>query len=188
MGYRDCYEKYEEQISKCFESYGILVSNYPWVILIGSLIVNSLLGIGLVRIETENDVETLYTPMNSQAQQDRNQLRELYEDKTGTNFRLENLADLGLYGEVIIQTKARDNILDEKYFAEIKRINNNILTSVSFEDESNSKLYYEDTCARQNGSCYISGISVLSQSFRNLSSVEKITYPQIGQQFISQMF
>ncbi|KAJ8315263.1 hypothetical protein KUTeg_007413 [Tegillarca granosa] len=188
MRFRDCYEKYEKQISKLFERYGELVSKYPLVFLIGCLIVNSLLGIGLVRMETENDVETLYTPMNSQAQQDRNQLRELYEDKTGTNFRLENLADLGLYGEIIIQTKSGDSILEEKYFAEIERINNHILTSVSFEDESNSKLYYEDTCARQNGSCYISGISVLSQSFRNLSSVEKITYPQIGQQFISQMF
>lgn len=84
--FRNCVEKYEIFFENCFERLGIAISSYPILIMSLCIVINGALMSGFILIKSENDVEVLYTPQNSQSFQDRSFLRHNYPDPTIKDF------------------------------------------------------------------------------------------------------
>ena len=75
-----CYDRVEGKIGTVFENLGYFISNHPWKIIFVAVMVNGLLGIGILKLETDIDVGRVYTPMNSQAVKDEEVLQEIQGD------------------------------------------------------------------------------------------------------------
>ncbi|XP_062585478.1 patched domain-containing protein 3-like isoform X2 [Saccostrea cucullata] len=182
---KKCHTKWEELLHKAFGKIGTFVSNYPVQIMICCIIVNLLLPIGLIRIEVENDVEKLYTPMNSQAIQDRAEIRNLYGDPTNGNFRSYQLTDFGLYGSVMIISKQGTDIKTQAYVDEINNIHNIINTTISVTDSAGTVYTYNDLAAGTDPLQAISGSVILSKPFQDNFVINNVTYPFFGQYTLS---
>lgn len=74
----DCYVRHEDRIARIFGMYGRFLERHPVKILVISITVNCLLGLGMLRLEVESGAERLYTPVNSQASKDRSFLEDIY--------------------------------------------------------------------------------------------------------------
>lgn len=81
-----CCERYEEFFKTRFEKLGSFISKYPKSVMSTCVVVNSLFLIGFLNFSTENNVEMMYTPSNSQAYNDREFLSNVYSDPTMSNF------------------------------------------------------------------------------------------------------
>ncbi|XP_061193864.1 patched domain-containing protein 3-like [Saccostrea echinata] len=180
-----CHKKWEAIIHNSFAKLGAFISDYPVRIMVCCIVVNLLLTIGLIRIEVENDVETLYTPMDSQAIQDRSVLRNLYGDPTDNHFRSYQLTDFGLYGSVMILSKEKTDIRTQAFVDEINSIHNVINTSITVTDSFGTVFTFSDISAGSDPVDAISGSILLSQTFQNNFVMNNITYPFFGQNTLS---
>lgn len=113
---------YEDKIEKLFKILGSFLSKHPRKTLICCTIVNIVLALGILNIEFQNDVETLYIPEDSKSLKDRNSIESLYGDPTGSNFAPYQLTRQGLYGDVLIVSKDRSSIMRPLYINEINSI------------------------------------------------------------------
>ena len=177
-----CHKKYEEKIGGLFGRYGRFVARdrkTPWIILFTCLIFNVGLIIGLIRIESESNIEKLYTPQNSQASKDRDEVENLFSNKNGHYFNQHALSDFGLYGEVIIRTVNDVNILNRTILSQISEIDHEIRTKITVSDESGKQMNFSDICAVfGNSGCVVDGSLVLDPTFQQ--HISNITYPMFS--------
>lgn len=188
MGFRSCYAKYEEKLGSIFGWYGAFVSKHPIFVLIGCIIVNCSLGIGLVKVRSETDLEVLYTPKNSEAYQDRETLKTLFSDKSHENFYSKSATDLPLYADIILKTKDGSNILTAAHILNIQNVYNDILTTIKVKNDSGHKLAYNDLCALRNVSCVVQGDIVFSTEFRNMMLANNVSYPVFSGTLLNLVF
>lgn len=177
-----CYSRYEEGVSRIFAKYGVFVSKYPWQILILALLTNILLGIGLMRLESEGSTEVLYTPMNSQASKDREKARGLFELNYEENFDPLSQIEISMPVEVIVRTKSGDNILQNMYYDEIKAIDTHVRKNITVQQ----KIALFGICAKFQGSCVVSGESVTSNQFLDAFNEGRVTFPVYNRRDISE--
>ena len=168
-----CYARYEEGVSNFFAKYGVFVSRYPWPILIFAILTNILLGIGLMQLKSEGSTEVLYTPMNSQASKDRGKARQLFTLDYKENFDALSQIEISQPVDVMFRTKSEENILQKKYFDEIKAIDAFIRQSISVQ----SNVTFDDICARFQGFCVVSGESLIADSFLDALNRDEVTFP-----------
>lgn len=100
----------------------------------------------------------------------------MYKINTSVNFNIQSLSDLGQYGEVIIEMKSGDSILN---YSNWKHLNNvyAFINNISIEDISGSILFYPDLCARTDGKCVVGGSFVFEHTFILDLKTSKITFP-----------
>ncbi|XP_055999745.1 patched domain-containing protein 3-like isoform X2 [Ostrea edulis] len=180
-----CQRKWDSVIENAFGKLGFFISTYPVIIMIVCIVVNLLLTIGIVNIEVENDVETLYTPMDSQAIKDRSALRNLYGDSTNSSFRPYQLSDFGLYGDVMIISKNKSTIMNQAYVDEINNINSIIRNTISVSDSTGQTYTYDDLRAGSNSNEGIASAVVLMDTFQKKFIIANITYPFDGDHILS---
>lgn len=113
---------YEDRIEKLFKNLWSFLSKHPTKTLICCIIVNLLLALGILNIEFQNDVETFYIPEDSKSIKDRNSIKSLYGDPTGSNFAPYQLTRQGLYGDVLIVSRNKSSIMKPLYINEINSI------------------------------------------------------------------
>ncbi|XP_061178078.1 patched domain-containing protein 3-like [Saccostrea echinata] len=177
MCFSRCYTAHDRKIARLFGRYGRLIARHPWIFIICSIILNLLLGIGLLRLEFENDLETQYLPENNQASKDRDIVRSVFESSNHENYQIHSLADVGYFAEVIIRSKNGGNVFDANAHREVQKIHNLITKNVLIVDQSNKNSSYESLCAKSNNKCVIFGEELLSAEFiRNLQN-KNVTYP-----------
>ncbi|XP_046326532.2 patched domain-containing protein 3-like [Haliotis rufescens] len=167
------YKSAQRLYGRVFFRYGQLVGRHPVVFIVAALVSTGLLALGLLRMETETEVERLYTPINSQATQDRETMKAIFPDRTGTNYNTYSLNAEDRYGEVIAITEG--NIFSNTSIDEMRNLVDKIKQfKVGFQGRI---IYYTDVCARASDVCVISGGFLLQDDF--LSSLEQgnVTYP-----------
>ncbi|XP_033734656.1 patched domain-containing protein 3-like [Pecten maximus] len=188
MSFTRIYKRWEDALGTPFIKYGILVSRYPWHVLIVCVTINCLLGIGLVRLESETDTETLYTPQNSQSKADRATVESIFtEDKSGTNFYGKSITKENKYADVILKSKDGSSILTTTYVDEIERIYNYIQNNVTITSD-NTTLGLVNVCALRSGKCVVGGDVVFSTAFRTAMSSNTISYPLFNYEYLSGTF
>ncbi|XP_069116335.1 patched domain-containing protein 3-like [Argopecten irradians] len=188
MGCSRIYKKWEDKLGTPFVKYGSLVSRYPWHVLVACVVINCLLGIGLVRIEAETNTETLYTPQNSQSKTDRATVQSIFtEDKSGTNFYSKSIAEENLYADVILKAKDGSSILTTAYVDEIERIYNYIKDNVNIASGSTT-VGLSNVCALRGGNCVVEGDVVFSSAFRTAMASNTIDYPLFNFEYLSGLF
>ncbi|OWF51348.1 patched domain-containing protein 3-like [Mizuhopecten yessoensis] len=188
MKFTRFYKRWEEKLGTPFEKYGAMVSRYPWHILIACVTINCLLGLGLFRIESETDTETLYTPQNSQSKADRAVVRSIFtDDKSGSNFYSKSTTEQNMYADIIIKPKDGSNVLTTTYVDETERIYNYINTMVNVTIDGTT-LSLADVCALRSGSCVVDGDFVFSTAFRTAMASNTISYPLFNFEYLSGAF
>lgn len=157
-------KKADEMMSEGFSRYGRLISTYPYVAILVCLLVNGLLGLNILWMTSDSDLERTYTPTDSQADQDKDRLEQLFPDHSGTNFYKQSLSNLGLFGDLILTPINGNNILNKIYQSDLKHA---VQTArvVQVTDIDNNIYSYSDLCARRNGRCIIDGEFLLDDLF-----------------------
>ncbi|XP_033753309.1 patched domain-containing protein 3-like [Pecten maximus] len=166
--------KVEENMSSAFGRYGKVLARYPWTSIILCIVVNGLLGVNIQWITSDSDLERVYTPTNSQADQDRDRIASMFPDSTGTNFYRQSTDSLGLFGEIIFKPRHESNVLKRKY----KKVIEEILKTAraTYVTDIDDKIYrYEELCARRNGECVVDGEFLLENAFWDMLKNGSIT-------------
>lgn len=182
--FKTCYSKYEGCIEYVFERTGKLISCHPAKIMIFCVLMNCIFMLPILLLETENDVEVLYTPHDSQSFKDRKYLTTIFRDPTVENFESYQLPGFGKYAEVIVVSKNRTTIKSNTFFEEIRRINKFIRTSVSVKDNNGVLRHFQDLCAIQSGACVVDGSIVLTKHFENDFLSDNVTFPLYNGTFL----
>ena len=139
------YEDVEKFFSDLFACYGRFVSRWPLPFIIISLLVSLLLTLGLLRLEHENNVQKLYTPIGSRAQLEQEQVAALFRDNTSTTFYQHQLIYDGMYAEFIITATDGGNVFRADVLLDINRLYTDVL-SIQLANGH----YYRDICATRN--------------------------------------
>ncbi|XP_033753031.1 patched domain-containing protein 3-like [Pecten maximus] len=177
------YHNIEKWIGNVFSKYGVFVGTYPVIVLTCSVMLSVLLGIGVINMKVQTNVEKVYTPPNSQAVQDRELLRHLFPDSSATDFHLYSSIDANLFGSVIFRAKNSSSLLNLDNIREIETIFNSITVNVL-----GNGLDYFQLCAKQNSRCAVDGEIIFTDKFRKLLQTENLTYPVLERQLIESVF
>ena len=145
--------------------------------------INGLLGIGLINLKSNNDVEQLYTPSNSQASKDRATLQRTFADFSISNFYVKSEVETGLYGDIIFESKTKQQILQANSISEMKHVVHEI-ESMKY-DAARS---FSDVCAIRNNKCVVDGNIIFSSWFSNHLSANNIPYPGTGSKSLEGIF
>jgi hypothetical protein len=168
-----CHEQVDALFGKVFASYGRFVARHPVKVMFAAILVNCLLGIGLLKLKVNSDIEDLYTPVDSQASQDRSNVQGLFP-LSGTAFYSQQQADLGLYGIIIISTKSGSNVLN--FLDDIKSIYN-YATNTSFKSDDGEVIEWSTVCARRFSECVVDGGVLITDLFDEHMQNGSIPYP-----------
>lgn len=168
---------YEDKIEKLFKILGSFLSKHPRKTLICCTIVIILLAPGILNIEFQYDVETLYIPEDSKSLKDRNSIEALYGDPTGSNFAPYQLTRQGLYGDVLIVSKDKSSIMRPLYINEINSIDAFIREKILVEDSEMRKFRHRDICALGRSGCEVVGSILLSPKFQSDFVTGNVTFP-----------
>ncbi|CAG2233388.1 unnamed protein product [Mytilus edulis] len=156
-------QKVENWFGHVFEIYGRFVARNPLKIILLVVFINIGLGFGLLRLEQESGIEQ-YTPTDSTASKNRDQIRELFTIDTAVNYYQQSLPDLGLFASVIIERKDGGNILDSSLWADLTALYDFINTTTA-HDSTIGSFTYVDICAKRSSACVVEGDLIFSTSF-----------------------
>ncbi|XP_046556189.1 patched domain-containing protein 3-like [Haliotis rubra] len=170
-----CFEAVSDFFQRIFDTIGVFIGTYPVVLIIMSLSVTIGLSCGMITLSSESDTETLYTPTNSRASQDRVQYQATFLDATRSNYRGYALSDLAMFGRLVVSSATGGNILSNVSLEEIR---NHIRIIKHFNITYNGVVFkYDDICARQDGSCFVSGELLVTDAVYQAYLTGGITYP-----------
>ena len=182
------YDRHERRLEYCFEKLAGFISQYPKCVMSVCIAINLLLLLGFLRFSTEDDVEVLYTPSGSQAYEDRTFLQNTYSDPTVGNFESYQLTTFGRYVDILIISKNKSNIMNQRYLDEINNINRFIQDEVVHHEKDGSTYKFSDLCAMGIRGCYIQGGFVLDRNFQTQFISNNVSYPLFNSFFISPTF
>ena len=160
------FEDVESFFGDIFAWYGRILAKHPVVFILISLISCLLMGFGLFNLSYETKVETLYTPHNSEALNDRQKLQDIFPDDTRDAFYGHQLVQPATFADLIFRVKdpSNGNTLSTETIAEVQEIHAQIVT-VTLDDEGRGHSY-NDLCAMRNGSCVVDGLDILQEQLR----------------------
>ncbi|XP_067674656.1 patched domain-containing protein 3-like [Haliotis asinina] len=161
-----CHVRVSKWFNDQFRKLGILIGSHPIKLIALSLIVTAGLSCGMLKLTSESDTETLYTPVGSQASKDRQKIQAVFEDDSGSNYFPRSLTKSDLYGDVIFSTV---NVIDDASMSTI-RFYIDYIKDITVT-LNNVQYSYSDVCARRDGRCYRSGDTF------NGSITVGVTYP-----------
>nr|XP_022331703.1 patched domain-containing protein 3-like [Crassostrea virginica] len=180
-----CYSRYEGALESVFGRLVIVINRFPVLIMISCIFVNCALMIGFLRLESEKDVEVLYTPHDSQSSKDRAFLKSHFPDPTVQNFMQYQLPDFERYADVIVMSKEGTRMKSNMFFGEVREIDNFIKKSVLLAGNNGSLNYLEDVCAILFGQCSVFGDVVLTQQFEKDFLSNNVTFPSYNGTLLS---
>ncbi|XP_071131036.1 patched domain-containing protein 3-like [Mytilus edulis] len=167
--------KVEEFFGGLFERHGRFVARHPWAVIIGVVIIDIGLGLGLLKIQTDNSIEQ-YAPKDSTASKHREEVYSMFPNvDTANNFYQHSLISYSQYAIVIAQRKDGGNIVDSSSLSDVEALYNHTV-SISI-NSSGSTYKYNDVCAKRFSSCVIDGNYIFSSDFKNDLSTGNISYP-----------
>ncbi|CAC5415534.1 unnamed protein product [Mytilus coruscus] len=168
-------QKVENVCGHVFEKYGRFIARHPMKVILMVVFIDIGLGVGLLRLDIESGLEQ-YTPTDSTASKNREQIRKLFIVNGSENFYQQSLTDLGFYGSVIIERKDGENILDSSLWGDISTIYNIINTTAAY-DSTIGSFTYTDICAKRFSSCVVEGDLIFSASFMADMGSGTISFP-----------
>lgn len=158
-----------------FRRYGVLVGTHPLPFIIIPIVVFGGLGFGLLTLDFETDLESLYFPRNSRAITDRQKVRDLFPNVNDLRYDAFAQSDAVDQATLIFQSKNGSNILEKKSLAEIRDIVQKV-KEISV-NKSGQPHTYEDICARTASGCVIEGEQLLSPDFEKLLMASRVQFP-----------
>ncbi|KAI8505642.1 Patched domain-containing protein 3 [Branchiostoma belcheri] len=169
----DCIEKI---ISRLFRQYGRFLARHPLPFLLFSVLVAGGLGARLYFLDTESNMEDLYSPDDSRSKTERAYVQQHFPTNDSTSFQATRLINADRSASVIITSKASDdNVLSSTTLAAIDSFNTAIKT---IQAEVSGKNYsHADLCSKWGTQCQVGGEEFLHFALRKNDSTA-IRYPR----------
>ena len=167
----NCYKRVKAGIGNAFTRYGELVGRHPVPFIVLPILIFGGLGVGLLAMDEEKDLETIYFPTNSRALGDRQVVRDTFPDLSNQSYHAFSLSDVDNAVTLIFQSKAGQSIFDAAVTAEINT------TVEGVKALSVSGRTFSDFCARASSACLVDGEFVLQDSFQTAVQAGSVTYP-----------
>ena len=168
MFFEILFKKFNNCYEKIFFNYGLILSKYPIYFIVGSLIINIVLSLGILKSNMIEDIDNLFMVRNSKAIKNEKFLKELFNsvEMVPRQFFLHQIFDLGTGGEINFRVRGDStaNILVKDCLDEIRGIRNLILENVTAVYE-NETIKFKDICATRNENCWIEGTDLLNDEF-----------------------
>ena len=139
------------RLRKLFSCYGRFVARNPRLLVAIPLCIGLLLGLGLVRLTVETNMEYLFTPTNSEAKKDRSIAEDLFPMNPAENFSAGKQVRPVSYGQIIFTTKDGQGMMREAILEEVLLFDQYLKNKTAA-----AGLEYEHLCARISASdgCY----------------------------------
>ncbi|XP_070532382.1 patched domain-containing protein 3-like [Ptychodera flava] len=174
------YDFVQRRLSKRFYTHGKFIGKHPIPFLVIPVIVSVALGVGMLLMEQETDIEYLFTPANSKAIRDRDKIDRLFPPGDSEDFIASKQSRVGNYGQVIITASDGDNVLRGFVLQEIFDLHQ-LITELLVQDGEgigNSSMTYHDLCGKLSGSCYEAPVLTLYNNY-NVTDFTclNLTYP-----------
>ena len=147
-------------IADGYEQLGRFIFKNRWKVVILSCLFNGLLGLGLLSLVLNNDIEDLYLNKDTETQRLTDKLDDIFPDQSGTDFKPRSTIKYPLFVEVIVFGKEQENLLHPVFLNESKWLIDDIRRLTSTSDYLGQISYY-NVCARNAGLCYTSGTEIL---------------------------
>ncbi|KAL8592691.1 hypothetical protein ACOMHN_037631 [Nucella lapillus] len=170
-----CYRTVKAKIGGVFNRYGQLVGRHPLPFIIVPIIVFGSLGLGLIALEQETDLETVYFPKNSRAINERQCVRDTFPSVNDVSYNGFSQSDNDLAASIIFKTKSGQSVFDPAVNTDIS----DIVTAVKGLTTSAGKTY-SNFCAKNSGKCVVDGEQAFDNAFKANVTAGTITYPFSG--------
>lgn len=162
------YEDVEKFFGDIFAWYGRIVARCPLPFVFLPMVICGLLGLGLLKIEYETDLEKLYTPIDSLAYKHKQAVQQLFPDQDSQDFYAYQQVRKGPYAEIILKpSPATDQVLQESNNVLTVEILKEVTSIVDFIHNISVRTHgrmvsYFDLCATRLGECVQDGLEILS--------------------------
>ena len=163
----DCIEK---PLSRAFYVYGRFIARHPMWFIFCPMLLTAALGSGFYNLNTEYDVEKLFTPEDARSKDERSTMKSLFPvDEKSDTFSAFRMSTLGEYGRIIVMS-TDGNVLEQNVFDEVEQLDKDIR---NITVEISEKTYnYSYLCA---GSCDLDTLIVLHK-YHGVT-LNKLSYP-----------
>nr|KAG5702445.1 hypothetical protein BaRGS_027532 [Batillaria attramentaria] len=169
-----CYKTVKRVVTSAFTRYGKFVGRHPLPFIILPILIFGGLGAGLVALDTETDMETIYFPKDSRAMDDRQTVRDTFPDLNNMSYNAFSQSDTDEAATLIFKAKG-DDILNPAVLAEIQTVVDQVKNITATSDSRT--LTHNDVCARAASQCVVDGEYVLSTAFQTALAAGTVTYP-----------
>ena len=171
----DCIEK---PLSRAFYVYGRFIARHPMWFIFCPMLLTAALGSGFYNLNTEYDVEKLFTPEDARSKDERSTMKSMFPvDEKSDNFSAFRMSTLGEYGRIIVMS-TDGNVLEQNVFDDVEQLDQDIR---NITVEISEKTYkYSDLCA---SSCDMDTLILLNKyhgvTLKTLSyPFQVVTLPQ----------
>ncbi|KAH9515406.1 hypothetical protein Btru_014375 [Bulinus truncatus] len=178
-----CLWDFHRLLLRGFYHYGYFLAKHPLWFLIIPVVMCVVFAVGFVKYNPERDIETLYTPANSRAIQDRETVVNTFPDLSATNYQAFSANRIMVQSLAIFRSKSPRSVLNSDVLNELKGFRQDVFSLRVVKDGQN--FTYEDVCVRRR-LAGPSGVTMcatdtdmflLDPRFRNALSAGKVTYP-----------
>ena len=166
-----CCKRVKTGIANVFERYGRLVGRHPVPFVILPIVIFGGLGVGLVAIDEETDIESVYYPTDSRGLKDRQYIRDTFPNLNNQSYNPFSQSDVEPFVDLIFKTKQGQSVFNISVMAEISTI----VTGV--KSLSSSGQTYGDICAVSSSQCVVDGDFVITSAFQAAVSGLAVTFP-----------
>ncbi|CAP33324.2 Protein CBG14920 [Caenorhabditis briggsae] len=166
----------EPKAAKFFHSYGLLVSQYPFIFLISPILVTCFLATGLIGLEPLSDALYLYTPTDAPSKTERRIIHDAWPLVDGT-FVAGRAVTQSREVQVAVVARNDGNILEKVFSDELKTMEAFIRNNITVEF-NNRTWSFPDLClAGPDGRCANNDhIQLVSRLYHHGIN---ITYPTV---------
>ena len=129
------------------------------------------MGFGLLVLDVETDLVTVYFPMNSRAIQNRQYVRDTFPNLNNQSYNAFSQSDSDRAVDLLFKTRDGLSVFNSSVTAEIAAIVSGVKAL------SSSGKNYSDLCAMSSSQCLVDGELALSSGFQSAVAAGYVTYP-----------
>ena len=171
-----CYHHTKRAFSRLFSRYGELVGRHPVPFILLPVVLLTASGLGLLTLQQETDLETIYFPLNSRALNDRRTVRDTFNNTDNNYYNEFSRADQAQAVTVLFLSTTDSDVFSSECMAEISNVMRDVKQlSVTVDGR---KVTFSDVCAKYESRCVVDGEYVLDTSFQAALAARAITYPR----------
>ncbi|XP_023209924.1 patched domain-containing protein 3-like [Centruroides sculpturatus] len=162
-------------VSNIIGRLGVIVSRYPLYFVIVPVIISCLLSIGLIRIQTNNDNDSLLTADRGKYYDAKQFMDKTFHTNSGT-YDILRLTNRPHFPMIHIVNDREGNILRKEFLDEIQIVDQVVKNTTAFVD--GKIIVYSDVCQIVDGKCSENTlIEMLTDSENAIYEILRMKYP-----------
>ena len=143
-----------------FALLGAFIFDNKWSVVIVTVLVNGLFGLGLLSLTLNNDITILFLSRNTETKELGEKLSDIYSDTDDNQFTAHSSIKLPLFVELIVSGKENQNLLNPLLINETNRLLAQI-KEINISSNYQGHISYEHLCEKRSAKCIIEGYEII---------------------------